>query len=68
VHDLRGLAATIGADALAERAVTLHHALAAGDAAAAEAALAETLRALEPVLAEIDLLLSSAEDAPIAQH
>jgi CheY-like chemotaxis protein/HPt (histidine-containing phosphotransfer) domain-containing protein len=68
VHDLRGLAATIGADELAARAVTLHQALAADDAAAAQAALAETLQALEPVLAEIDLLLASAEDAPIPQH
>jgi two-component system sensor histidine kinase/response regulator len=68
VHDLRGLAATIGADDLAERAVALHQALAAGDAAAARDAMAETLQALEPVLAEIDLLLASAEDAPITQH
>jgi two-component system sensor histidine kinase/response regulator len=68
VHDLRGLAATIGADELAARAVTLHQALAADDAAAAQAALDETLQALEPVLAEIDLLLASAEDAPIPQH
>jgi two-component system sensor histidine kinase/response regulator len=68
VHDLRGLAATIGADELAARAVTLHQALAADDATAAQAALAETMQALEPVLAEIDLLLAGAEDAPIPQH
>jgi PAS domain S-box-containing protein len=68
VHDLRGLAATIGADELARRAVLLHQALAAGDAAAAQAPLADTLQALQPVLAEIDQLLASAEDAPITQH
>jgi two-component system, sensor histidine kinase and response regulator len=68
VHDLRGLAATIGADELAERAVALHQALSADDAAAARVAMADTLQALEPVLAEIDLLLASAEDAPITQH
>jgi CheY-like chemotaxis protein/HPt (histidine-containing phosphotransfer) domain-containing protein len=68
VHDLRGLAATIGADELARRAVLLHQALAAGDAAAAQGALADTVLALQPVLAEIDELLASAEDAPISQH
>lgn len=66
VHDLRGLAATIGADDLAARAVTLHQALAAGDATAAQPALAAVLEALAPVLAEIDLLLASPEDAPIS--
>ena len=68
VHDLRGLAATIGADELAGRAVRLHQALAAGDAAAAQGALTDTLQALEPVLVEIDQLLSTAEDASITQH
>jgi two-component system sensor histidine kinase/response regulator len=67
VHDLRGLAATIGAGTLAAEAGALHEALAGGDAEAAGRALERTLRALAPVLDEIDRLLADAEDAPITE-
>jgi CheY-like chemotaxis protein len=65
VHDLRGLAATIGANDLAGQAVALFQALAAEEQGAAQAALQSTLAALPPVLARISQLLAVDEDAPI---
>jgi PAS domain S-box-containing protein len=61
-HDLKGLAATLGAHALHGAAASLQSACARHDDAACDAALAPTLAALTEALAEIDALADA--DAP----
>jgi HPt (histidine-containing phosphotransfer) domain-containing protein len=55
-HDLKGLAGNLGARALHAAAATLQQACQGKDDAGCSAALAETVKALQPVLDEIRTL------------